>query len=314
MNKKLTPAEQWEQATFANNFIFYKVLSTNPDLCKEIIELLLEIEIDHVEIIQEDSIIIDYDSKGIRLDVYLKTDNKVFDLEIQKTDTRDLPKRARYYQGIMDVDQLKTGNRYDALKDSYVIFICLEDIFKKGFPVYKFQNYCEQDKNLCMNDGAIKYWFIPKNYDKLTNKSQQDFLNFITTNIGKTNLTSKLRAQVQLAKTNTQWRHQFMEWRFQIEEERYQARKEGLAEGREEGLAEGRKKGLAEGRTEGLAEGLAEGKIQGCKENALKNAVLAVTKLNSSPEIVSKLFDVNFQELNEELKKIKYVDSNHTNT
>ena len=39
----LTPEEKWEQATIANNFIFYKVMRYNPDVCKELLEILLEI-------------------------------------------------------------------------------------------------------------------------------------------------------------------------------------------------------------------------------------------------------------------------------
>ena len=32
--RQLTPEEKWEQATIANNFIFYKVMRHNPDVCK----------------------------------------------------------------------------------------------------------------------------------------------------------------------------------------------------------------------------------------------------------------------------------------
>ena len=38
--KELTPEEKWEQATIANNFIFYKVMRNNPDVCKELLELI----------------------------------------------------------------------------------------------------------------------------------------------------------------------------------------------------------------------------------------------------------------------------------
>ena len=47
--KNLSPAEKWESLTFANNFIFCKVLEDNPDITKEILELLLDIQIDHIE-------------------------------------------------------------------------------------------------------------------------------------------------------------------------------------------------------------------------------------------------------------------------
>lgn len=33
---RLTPEEQWEKATIANNYIFYYVMHENPDICKEV--------------------------------------------------------------------------------------------------------------------------------------------------------------------------------------------------------------------------------------------------------------------------------------
>ena len=51
---ELTPEKKWEQATIANNFIFYKVMRNNPDVCKELLEILLEIKIDHIDMWQEE--------------------------------------------------------------------------------------------------------------------------------------------------------------------------------------------------------------------------------------------------------------------
>ena len=45
---ELTPEEKWNRATIANNFIFYKVMRNNPDICKELLEILLEIEIERI--------------------------------------------------------------------------------------------------------------------------------------------------------------------------------------------------------------------------------------------------------------------------
>ena len=56
----------------------------------------------------EDAIAIDWDSKAIGLDVYAEDSQLCFDLEIQTTNPKNLPQRARYYQGLMDVGQLKS--------------------------------------------------------------------------------------------------------------------------------------------------------------------------------------------------------------
>ena len=88
---------------------------------------------------QEEAINIDFDSKGVRLDVYAKDADglKVYNIELQASDTKELPERSRYYQGVVDVDLLKSGQRYKDLKTSFIIFICVDDIFKNGLPKYK---------------------------------------------------------------------------------------------------------------------------------------------------------------------------------
>ena len=60
---ELSLKEKWEKATIANNFIFYKVMHNNPDVCKELLEILLEIKIDHIDIRQEEEVQIDYGKK-----------------------------------------------------------------------------------------------------------------------------------------------------------------------------------------------------------------------------------------------------------
>ena len=71
-------------------------------------------------------------SKGIRLDIYVEDDdNTVFNLEMQTTTYKELPKRSRYYQGIIDLNMIEKGESYDILKESYVIFICTFDFLKK---------------------------------------------------------------------------------------------------------------------------------------------------------------------------------------
>lgn len=81
--KQLTPEELWEQAGFSNNYLFWKILTTYPDVCKRLIEILLHIEIDHIEQPEgEETFDIDLESKGVRFDVFIKSENKIFDLEM----------------------------------------------------------------------------------------------------------------------------------------------------------------------------------------------------------------------------------------
>ncbi len=233
----LTPQEKWEQATIANNFIFYKVMRNNPDVCKELLEILLEFKIERIEMSQEEVVDIDFASKGIRMDVYARDADglKAYNIEVQTTDTSELPERARYYQGVMDVDLLKSGQQYKELKTTYIIFICLDDVFKKGLAKYTFENLCLEDTETKLNDRAQKVFYICKNYDKLLDARQKAFLRMVTQNSSSDDFTRRVGGLVENAKRNTQWRQQFMEW----DREMACMRAKGRAEGREEGIEEG---------------------------------------------------------------------------
>ena len=239
LEEKLTPEEKWERATIANNFIFYKVMRNNTDVCKRLLEILLEIEIDYIEMSSEEEINIDFQSKGIRLDVYAKNQKECFNVEMQATDTKELPERARYYQGVIDVDILKSGQTYKELKNSYIIFICIEDIFKKGLAKYTFENSCLESPEIKLNDRAYKYFFIAKNSDKILNEKQKAFLQLVINNKGTDSFTKQIEKLAEEAKSNLQWKRQYMEWERQRVYDFEAGREKGLAQGLEQGLAEG---------------------------------------------------------------------------
>lgn len=90
----------WEKLEIKDDFMFAKVMR-DKKLCKKLLERLLQTKIkDIVYLEEQNSIDIEKDAKSIRLDVYIEDGNRVFNLEMQTTNKRNLPKRSRYYQGI----------------------------------------------------------------------------------------------------------------------------------------------------------------------------------------------------------------------
>ena len=124
--------KKYEELDITDPFIFAKVMSEK-ELCKPLLENILNIKIrDIVYVDYEETIQMTVKSKGIRLDIYVEDDNNtVFNLEMQTTTYKELPKRSRYYQGIIDLNMIEKGESYDILKESYVIFICTFDFLKK---------------------------------------------------------------------------------------------------------------------------------------------------------------------------------------
>ena len=245
---QLTLEQKWEQATIANNFIFYKVMRHNPDVCKELLEILLEMKIDHIDMKQEEEIDIDYGKKSIRLDVYAVGTSNAFNLEMQSTDTGNLPERSRYYQSVLDVDDLNAGANYKDLKTSYIIFICIPDIFEKGLAKYSFENICRENTEVKLNDRAYKYFFIAENYDKILNAEQKAFLKLLISNEATNSFSDKIVKLVADAKHNTQWRRQFMYFQDYIQDSFDQGKKEGILEGSQQKAIEVAKSFLADGK------------------------------------------------------------------
>ena len=246
MSKKYV---KYELLKFTDDFMFCKVLENNPDLCRELLEVILAIKINKVEhISKQKEIKVKSDGKGVRFDVYLEdSDNRVFDIEMQMVKKRDLPKRARYYQGMLDMDMIQKSCRYGELKDSYVIFICTTDPFGLNLPVYHFENICTEEKALLLKDGAEKVFVNSKGIREGISSDMKSFLDFLEGRETSSKLVGQLQKAVENARQQEEWRHEYMTLA-EIYEEKFE---EGLEEGREEGRAVG----LEEGRAVGLEEG-----------------------------------------------------------
>lgn len=87
---------RWDELGLSNDFIFGKVMR-NPALCKELLQLILpELDIDHIEYPESQKTFqADTDSKGIRVDVYVKDDaSRIYDIEMQVRDTGNFRREA----------------------------------------------------------------------------------------------------------------------------------------------------------------------------------------------------------------------------
>ena len=291
---QLTPLEKWERLTFADNFIFCKVLNDNVDICKELLELLLEIKIEKIELPSaEYSLKTDFHSRGVRFDVYVKDGGgRSFDIEIQTAHATSLAKRARYYQGLMDVDSVHTGMDYSKLKESYVIFLCMGDAFGKKIPRYTFRYICEEDGGLRMNDGTVNIFFNARMYDKMETEGLRSFFRFLCGMKPTSDFTDRLSALVERTKLSAQWRHSYMTWE---QEMKYQARElaqelapeiaremaedmakdmaEGIAKDMAEGIAKDMAEDMAKDMAEDMAEDMAKDMAEGMAKDMLENVV-----------------------------------------
>lgn len=96
--------------------------------------------------------------RHIRLDVWAEdVDNSVYDTEVQVKNTGNLPKRSRYYQGIIDSKLMKPGEiDFNRLGQTFIIIISPFDLFGKGRYKYTFQMKCDEEPEVALKDGGVR--------------------------------------------------------------------------------------------------------------------------------------------------------------
>ena len=232
-----------EELTFTDDFMFGTVMK-NKTICKGVIERLLHIKVGKIEYPSLQKMIAPfYESKSIRLDVYVSDSERVFDIEIQTSIPPFLPKRTRYYQSLMDVDNLLRGQSYAELKESYVIFICTQDPFGKDLPVYTFRSVCCENGSIIFDDKSVKVFYNTGAYGKEDEPELSALLEYLCERRTTSGFTQHIDALVEKAKRNEKFRSWYMSLNIHEDDLRMAGEKIGF----ERGIRKGRRDGIAAG-------------------------------------------------------------------
>ncbi len=200
-----------EERSIKDNFVFGAVMQ-NPRKCKALLECILGIKIRKIKYPElEKTIDKAIGSKSVRLDVYVEDEfDTIYNIEIQATNRKNLPKRSRYYQGIIDINIIDKGDDYKKLKKSYVIFICDYDEFGKGRHIYTFENMCLEEPGLRLGDDTVKIILNTKGTIDDVGEDVKELLHYIAGQEPKSELTRSLDAEVSRVKSSRKWRRKFM--------------------------------------------------------------------------------------------------------
>jgi len=262
----------WNTITITDPYMFGTVFR-NPELCKELLEMVLNIPIDHISFTdEEESKVPELGAKGIRMDVYA-ADGKgtVYDIELQNVNEGNLARRSRYYLSANDMDCITRGVLYEDMSDSFVVFICTFDPLGRDRVRYTVTPHCREDK-VEMPDGATRVFVNARAWDKCDDDRLQGFLRYL---LGDTadggDFSKKVDDVVRSVRQRPEWRRNRMKLELYLEEQRLRAIKEGLEQGREQGLEQG----LEQGREQGLEQGREQGREEEQRINALLTQALA---------------------------------------
>ena len=229
-----------QQLTIKDNFMFTAVMMDEAN-CLRFLERALDMQIDHVVVDKEKSLIYHPDYHGIRLDVYAKGNSKAFNIEMQIQPKHNLPRRTRYYHDQIDMSELQPSEGYEALPEAYVIFVCDFDPFGDKKYRYTFEEICKET-NRPLQNGRHTIFLSTKGMNRSEVPEELvELLNDIGAgeSVSSENYSDPYVRQLQKSVNDTKKSRKMEERFMMIEElmqEEYQA---GKAEGREEGIAAG---------------------------------------------------------------------------
>ena len=226
-------ARKFKDLTIRDAFMFAAVMS-DPEICRKVIELALGIPISEVHIQTEKTMAYHSEYHGVRLDVYAAdADRTRFNVEMQITLQKFLPKRSRYYHDQIDMDALLSGDSYENLPDTYVIFICDFDPFGDGLYRYSTKTFCEETRKP-VNDGIETVYLNAhgRNRDSIPDELLQ-FLDYVK-DTGRTETISttdsfvrRLQNTIDAIKQNRSMEERYM----LLEEMMRNEKQEGIQQG-----------------------------------------------------------------------------------
>lgn len=215
-----------------------------------------------------------FEKRQIRLDVYtVDEDDVVYDTEPQKTNTKNLPKRSRLYQGMIDSRLLPPGCiDFNLLNPVVIIMIMPFDLFGYELYRYTFKMQCEEVPEMELGDDATRIFLNSHGkHPELVSRELIELLEYMEKSTDavveecESERIHQMHERVNRLKSSKEMEIKFMQkW-----EEKEMERQEAYAEGREEGerVAEARINKLIvylleQGRNKDLAKAVSDSEYQ----------------------------------------------------
>ena len=136
---------------------------------------------------------------------------------MQIEDTKEIPKRTRYYQAMCDSEALNKGEVYYNLKELYIVFLCPEDIFGQGKAVYRFKNLDVDCPKIELGDLCFKNFYIFNKYRDVAEKSIREYLEYFATRRPNSPETENIDRLVKWYQADNETRKRYMTWQQEID-------------------------------------------------------------------------------------------------
>ena len=195
------------------------------------------------------------------------SEGRQFDVEVQQESEGASPKRARYHSGLLDMNTLETGQDFDDLIESYVIFITRDDVLGFGLPIYHVNRVLEEN-GVNFHDGSHIIYVNSKIQDDTElGRLMHDFHCKNAEDMYNSILAERVR---ELKETS-----EGVEYMCAAMDQIYQ---EGMEVGEAKGMAKGMKKGMEKGELK-----------------AKKETVISLAEMGLSAEKIAQVVKLQIQ-------------------
>lgn len=227
---------------------------------------------------------------GIRMDVYTEEVQEtfdgneiicVYDIEPNNYYDKNIARRNRYYQSMIDSKLLPIGELYKNLPDMFSIWILPYDPFGDNRMVYTVKSIVTENNQIVYNDGVTKIFLYTKG--KIGGSQElKNLLRFMENSIRDNAVDDELSEIMEIVdtiKSNPEERKRYMGLMGVIEYER----RDAYEEGRESGYQSGHELGYQSGHEEGQVAGAIKAyKFMKADRESVKKAIMEQFELVSA--------------------------------
>ena len=241
-------------------------------------------------------------ARSVCLDVYAKDSNgKIYDIEIQRSNSGANPHRARYHSSALDVDNLKKMESYEKLPDVYIIFVTEKDIFKGNEPVYWFERMNTKTGEH-LNDGT-HIVYINGEYNDVSTDIGKLLHDFRCVNANE--MLCEPMAEITKTYKETAKGVDFMCEAVErlVQREKTESLQMGMQQGMQKGMQKGMQQGMQKGMQQGMQQGMQKGMQQGMQKGMQKGIAETIKSLikdgTLSKEKISQIVGLPIEKINE---------------
>jgi predicted transposase/invertase (TIGR01784 family) len=249
-----------------NDFVFHKIFGEHIYILTDFLESVLDLPKEEYVGLTVESPILRRKYKELKygivdLKILLRSGKKI-NVEIQTTSLPNFAKRIWFYNNILSVEQLESGDKYELLREVYSIAIVNFEMIKlvKSFHSH-FDMYNQREGVSFLHGTEIHLIELPKMRDNeemrlgdwvrfFNARTEEEFMNLAQKHpMAKEaySLLKDLSADEEARYDAALLEKSKMDRIFFFEEGKEVGREEGLKKGREEGLEKGREEGLEKG-------------------------------------------------------------------